>query len=71
MMTKRGGLDPLLSDIEDALVAYGLSATRFGYLVAGDPTLVPKMRGGRRVRAALRQKIEAALARLSEEGVLA
>jgi uncharacterized protein (UPF0297 family) len=63
-------LDPILTEIEDALVAHDVSATRFGYLVAGDPALIPRMRGGRRVRGPMRKKIIAALKRLEEKGDL-
>jgi hypothetical protein len=60
----------LLSNLEAALKAHQISATRFGYTVAGDPTLVAKMRAGRKPRAAMRQKIEAALAKLERKGTL-
>jgi uncharacterized protein (UPF0297 family) len=63
-------LDPILTEIEDALELHGVSATRFGYIVAGDPALIPRMRGGRRVRGPMRQKIEAAVKRLNEKGDL-
>jgi uncharacterized protein (UPF0297 family) len=63
-------LDPILTEIEDALELHGVSATRFGYIVAGDPALIPRMRGGRRVRGPMRKKIEAAVKRLNEKGDL-
>jgi uncharacterized protein (UPF0297 family) len=62
--------EPILTKIEDALELYEISATRFGYIVAGDPALIPRMRGGRRVRAPMLKRIEAALARLEEKGDL-
>lgn len=62
--------DPILSSIEDALEAYDVSATRFGYIVAGDPALIPRMRGGRKVRAPMRTRIEWALAKLKSDGEL-
>lgn len=63
-------VDPILSDIEDALEVYEISATRFGYVVAGDPALVLKIRGGRRPRVQMRDRIKAALKSLAEEGCL-
>lgn len=60
--------DPILTEVEDALEQFGVSPTRFGYIVAGDPALIPRMRGGRRVRVPMRRKIEAALKRLKEKG---
>lgn len=69
-MTIMTRLDPILTEIEDALEMHGVSATRFGYIVAGDPALIPRMRGGRRVRAPMRKKIERALAKLHEKGDL-
>lgn len=62
--------EDLLSNVEAALKAHHLSATRFGYLVAGDPTLVSKMRKGRKPRSKLRQQIERALVRLEKDGEL-
>lgn len=62
--------DPILSRVEDALKVHHFSVTRFGYLVAGDPTLVRRMRAGRKLRAKLRQKVESALAKLEQDGEL-
>jgi hypothetical protein len=63
-------IDPILPSIEDALERYGVSQTAFGYTIANDPALVPKMRGGRRLRAAMRGKVQAALDKLNKEGTL-
>lgn len=62
--------DPLLSRIEAALIEHDISATKLGYVVAGDPALVGKLRKGRNMRNALRCTVEAALARLEKEGKL-
>jgi hypothetical protein len=40
----------------------GMSATRFGLILARDPNLVREMRAGRQPRAGLRRRIEAMLA---------
>jgi hypothetical protein len=37
----------IVEEIEAFLVDSGLSQTRFGYLTAGDPSLVTKLRDGR------------------------
>ena len=44
--------------VERFLTRTGMSATRFGRSVAGDPNLVPDLRGGREPRAALQARIE-------------
>ena len=63
--------DPLLAEIETVLELYDISVTRFGYAVAGDPTIVTKMRKGRHIKkAALRDAISAALQRITENGGL-
>lgn len=63
--------DPLLADIETALDLYGLSATRFGYVTAGDPALVSKLRAGRRIKKIkLRERIQRFLSHLTESGEL-
>lgn len=52
--------DPLLGEILAALSASGVSRTQFGYTVAGDPTLIPKMERGRHIKKPdLRSAIEA------------
>jgi uncharacterized protein (UPF0297 family) len=61
--------DPLLAEIEHALDLYGISATKFGYMVCGDPALLNRMRKGVRPRKR-RADIEAALKRLAEKGTL-
>lgn len=63
-------VDPLLPKIVEALDVYDISATRFGYVVAGDPALVKKMREGRRPRRKMRGKIEKALSKLERKGTL-
>ncbi len=55
--TKPVVLDPLLPRVEKALVKSGLSATAFGYLYFGDPTLVNKLRKGRHLKG-LRDRAE-------------
>lgn len=61
--------DPILPRIENALLLYEISATRFGYVVAGDPGLVTKMRDGRHLKG-IRKKVESALDRIEKEGGL-
>lgn len=57
--------DPLLIEIKKVIAAAGVSRTKFGYLVASDPALLPKMERGRLVKKQeLRVKIEAELKRL-------
>ena len=51
----------LLLDIDVALEMHKFSATRFGYLAAGDPGVLAKLRKGRRARPALLAKMAAAL----------
>jgi len=64
-------VDALLPRIEAALLDHDISKTKFGYLVAGDPALVTKMKRGRVLREGpLKAKIEAALARLEKDGKL-
>ncbi len=52
----------LCRKVEHFLRTSGLSATRFGLLIARDPNLVRDLRAGRRPRATLRRRIEAMLA---------
>ncbi len=64
--------DPLLEEIEMALSLYGIGSSTFGVAAINDPTLVGRMRKGRRVKkTALRDKIQQTLARLYEKGTLA
>lgn len=63
-------MNSLLSEIEVALALHDVSQTAFGYAVAGDPTLVAKLRRGRQVRSAMEEKIRSALRRLEETGAL-
>lgn len=60
--TNHTELDPLAPRIEEALLLSGMSATRFGYLLAGDSAFIPKMRKGRTFRRPMIEKIEAFLA---------
>lgn len=60
----------LLDAILLALDMHGLSRTKFGYVVAGDPALVGKMEKGRRLRPPLRKKVTEALERLNKDGTL-
>lgn len=53
------GTDELLPRIEKALAKSKLSATAFGYMYAGDPTIIGKLRKGRRLYK-LRDALEAA-----------
>lgn len=62
--------DPILKDIEVALDLHNLSATRFSYVVMGDPSFVMRLRKGRRVQARTRERVAAALAKLKKEGEL-
>ncbi len=60
---KSGGVDPLLDDILQVVLAAGISRTAFGYKAAGDPTLIPKMERGRRIKKPLlRRRIEREIA---------
>jgi hypothetical protein len=61
--------DPLLAEIEFALKLHEISATKFGYMVAGDPALVNKMRRGLHPRTR-KTRIIAALKRLNDGGKL-
>lgn len=64
-MTKQP--DPLLADVEVAIDLYGVSATRFGRNVAGDPSLLSKLREGRHIhKPDLRQRITDAIKRLEK-----
>lgn len=57
--------DPLLREILDALEETGVSRTGFGYLAAGDPTLVTKMERGRRIlKPDLRNRIKDTIVRV-------
>jgi predicted transcriptional regulator len=47
----------LLSKIEDFLGETELSATRFGYLTTGDPSLVTKLRKGGDIRLQTAERI--------------
>jgi hypothetical protein len=59
--------DPLLPAIEEVLILNGISATAFGYRIAGDPALVGKLRGGMVLKRKRRAKVEAGLKELEQE----
>jgi hypothetical protein len=48
----------VLFRVERHLARAGISATRFGYLVSGDPGLVRKLRDGRDFKVATLEKVE-------------
>lgn len=60
----------LLTEIEIALVEYGVSQTKFGYSAVGDPAFVAKLRKGRQPRASTVEKVEATLEKLKTGGSL-
>ncbi len=62
--------DKLLVDIDFALKAHGVSATRFGYQAAGDPAILRRLHEGRVARPPLLKKLRAALANIEDFGVL-
>lgn len=63
--------DPLLDRIEMVLDLHGVSQTAFGYEACRDPTIVPRLRGGRFIKKpALREKIESVLSRIERDGGL-
>lgn len=53
--------DPLLTDIEAALVKTGIAPATFGKDAVGDPNLIPDLRSGREPRRVTRNKIIAHL----------
>lgn len=58
--------DPLLMQIEAVLALSGVGPTTFGKMAAGDPTLVYRMRDGRRLlKPALREKVQRTIRELT------
>ena len=60
----------LLTDIEACLELFGISQTRFGYVVMGDPAFVGRLRNGREIRPTTRARVEAGLQDIYAKGKL-
>ncbi len=65
-------VDPLLGKVKSAIKTSGVSRSRFGYTVAGDPTLILKMERGRHIKKpTLRSAIEAEISTLNSRAAAA
>lgn len=58
--------DPLLAEVEEFLVRYGVTATGFGMQALGDPGFVHDLRGGREPRRATVARVRRYMAQQAE-----
>lgn len=50
---------PTCRDLTALCERFGMTESRFGRVVVGDPCLIPEMRRGREIRSAMRRKLHA------------